>query len=135
MIHESAYIHPQSLVEEGASIGAGTRVWAFAHILPEAVVGFDCNICDHTFIENAVRIGDRVTIKSGAGFLATERHIGQLVQHLVWLIKNPGAWPNMTRAARRHVELEFNAGVQAKHLVEIYRELLGDKDRARKEKL
>lgn len=65
MIHESAYIHPQSLVEEGASIGAGTRVWAFAHILPEAIVGVDCNLCDHTFIENAVRIGDRVTIKSG----------------------------------------------------------------------
>jgi acetyltransferase-like isoleucine patch superfamily enzyme/dTDP-4-dehydrorhamnose 3,5-epimerase-like enzyme len=40
-------------------------VWAFAHILPGAVVGRDCNICDHVFIEGNVRVGDRVTIKPG----------------------------------------------------------------------
>jgi acetyltransferase-like isoleucine patch superfamily enzyme len=34
-------------------------------VLPGAVIGADCNICDHVFIENDVRIGDRVTIKSG----------------------------------------------------------------------
>ncbi len=57
-------IHPLALCES-ANIGAGTRVWAFAHILKGAVVGADCNICDHVFIENDVVIGDRVTIKSG----------------------------------------------------------------------
>lgn len=57
-------IHPQALVESG-SIGAGTRCWAFCHILPGAVIGQDCNICDHTFIENDVVVGDRVTIKCG----------------------------------------------------------------------
>ena len=46
-------------------MGAGTRIWAFVHILPGAVIGADCNICDQTFIENDVRIGDRVTIKCG----------------------------------------------------------------------
>jgi acetyltransferase-like isoleucine patch superfamily enzyme len=40
-------------------------VWAYAHILPGAVIGAECNICDQTFIENDVRIGDRVTIKCG----------------------------------------------------------------------
>jgi acetyltransferase-like isoleucine patch superfamily enzyme len=40
-------------------------VWAFTHILAGAIVGEDCNICDHTFIEGGVRIGDRVTIKCG----------------------------------------------------------------------
>lgn len=57
-------LHPQSLCESD-KIGRNTRVWAFAHILPGAVVGADCNVCDHVFIENDVRIGDRVTIKSG----------------------------------------------------------------------
>jgi len=33
--------------------------------LPGAVIGADCNICDQTFIENDVHIGDRVTIKCG----------------------------------------------------------------------
>lgn len=58
------FAHPQALVES-ESIGDGTRVWAFAHVLPGAVIGGDCNICDHVFIENDVRVGDRVTIKSG----------------------------------------------------------------------
>ena len=58
------FVHPQALCES-TSIGPGTRVWAFAHVLPGAVIGADCNVCDHVFIENDVRIGDRVTIKSG----------------------------------------------------------------------
>lgn len=58
------FVHPQALCES-TSIGENTRVWAFAHILPGARVGRDCNICDHVFIENDVTIGDRVTVKSG----------------------------------------------------------------------
>jgi acetyltransferase-like isoleucine patch superfamily enzyme/dTDP-4-dehydrorhamnose 3,5-epimerase-like enzyme len=56
--------HPLALVESDC-IGEGTRIWAFAHILPGAKIGRDCNICDHTFIENDVIVGDRVTIKCG----------------------------------------------------------------------
>ncbi|HEX8089835.1 MAG TPA: acyltransferase, partial [Blastocatellia bacterium] len=62
---ESVFIHEKALVEPGAQIGARTRVWAFTHILPRAVLGEDCNICDHVFIENDVIIHNRVTIKSG----------------------------------------------------------------------
>ena len=62
---ERPFVHGSALVEPGAVVGAGTRVWAFAHILPGAVVGRDCNICDHVFIEGNVRVGDRVTIKPG----------------------------------------------------------------------
>lgn len=58
------FVHPQSLCES-TKIGAGTRVWAFAHVLPGARIGRDCNICDHTFIENDVTLGDRVTVKCG----------------------------------------------------------------------
>lgn len=58
------YQHPQSLVES-EKIGAKTRIWAFAHVLPGAQIGSDCNICDHVFIENDVVIGNSVTIKCG----------------------------------------------------------------------
>jgi acetyltransferase-like isoleucine patch superfamily enzyme len=64
-IDARAFIHPYALVDEGAKIGSRTRVWAFAHILKGAVVGEDCNICDHTFIEGKVRLGNRVTLKCG----------------------------------------------------------------------
>jgi UDP-2-acetamido-3-amino-2,3-dideoxy-glucuronate N-acetyltransferase len=56
--------HPTALVET-EHIGEATRIWAFAHILPGARIGKDCNICDHTFIENDVIVADRVTIKCG----------------------------------------------------------------------
>jgi acetyltransferase-like isoleucine patch superfamily enzyme/dTDP-4-dehydrorhamnose 3,5-epimerase-like enzyme len=58
MIHDAA-------ICESKNIGNGTNVWAFAHVLPGAVIGEDCNICDHVFIENDVVVGNRVTIKSG----------------------------------------------------------------------
>jgi acetyltransferase-like isoleucine patch superfamily enzyme/dTDP-4-dehydrorhamnose 3,5-epimerase-like enzyme len=60
----SMFVHPQGLCES-SHVGDNTRIWAFAHVLPGARVGADCNICDHVFIENAVQIGDRVTIKCG----------------------------------------------------------------------
>lgn len=60
-----SFVHSTAIIEEGAIIGESTRVWAFAHILPKARIGADCNICDGVFIENDVVIGDRVTIKCG----------------------------------------------------------------------
>ncbi len=58
------FAHPNAIVES-TKIGKDTRIWAFAHVLPGAVIGEDCNVCDHTFIENDVIVGNRVTIKSG----------------------------------------------------------------------
>ena len=60
----SAFIHPQALCES-AAVGEGTRIWAFAHVLPGARLGRDCNICDGVFVENDVIVGDRVTVKCG----------------------------------------------------------------------
>lgn len=59
------YFKHERAIVESEKIGKETRIWAFAHILPGAIIGEDCNICDHTFVENDVIIGDRVTIKSG----------------------------------------------------------------------
>jgi UDP-2-acetamido-3-amino-2,3-dideoxy-glucuronate N-acetyltransferase len=58
------FVHKNGLCES-TKVGEGSRVWAFAHVLPGAEIGKDCNICDHVFIENDVVIGDRVTIKCG----------------------------------------------------------------------
>ena len=64
-IHPEARLHTHALVDSGARIGARTRVWAFAHVLSGAIIGEDCNICDHTFIEANVVLGNRVTVKCG----------------------------------------------------------------------
>ncbi len=62
---ERPFLHAHALVDPGAVIGARTRIWAFAHVVSGAVVGEDCNICDHTFVEGKVVIGNRVTLKCG----------------------------------------------------------------------
>ena len=59
------WFHKKSLVDVGAKVGARTRIWAFAHVVRGAKVGSDVNLCDHTFVEGGVVIGDRVTIKCG----------------------------------------------------------------------
>jgi len=59
---EPPFIHSDALVES-ENIGPGTRIWPFAHVLRGAVIGADCNICDHCYIDEDVVIGDRVTIK------------------------------------------------------------------------
>ncbi|HSE66987.1 MAG TPA: hypothetical protein VLB12_08375, partial [Gemmatimonadales bacterium] len=58
------FVHERGICESD-SVGEGTRIWAFAHVLPGARIGRSCNICDHVFIENDVTVGDDVTVKSG----------------------------------------------------------------------
>ena len=58
------FIHPQALVESD-EIGAGTRIWAFAHVMKGAKIGKGCNIGDHSFVESGVSIGNDVTVKNG----------------------------------------------------------------------
>lgn len=58
------FVHEQAIVES-RDIGAGSRIWAFVHILPGAKIGRNANICDHCFVENKVILGDDVTVKCG----------------------------------------------------------------------
>ena len=58
------YVHPSALVET-SEIGPGTKIWAFTHVMKNVVIGADCNIGDHIFIETGVKIGSGVTIKNG----------------------------------------------------------------------
>ena len=44
------------------NIGIGTRIWQYVVILPNAIIGDDCNICAHCLIENDVVVGDRKSV-------------------------------------------------------------------------
>jgi UDP-2-acetamido-3-amino-2,3-dideoxy-glucuronate N-acetyltransferase len=63
-VTEPVFVHPNGLCES-STVGEGTRIWAFAHVLPGAQIGSFCNICDGVFVENDVVVGDRVTLKCG----------------------------------------------------------------------
>ena len=62
-VPDGVFVHPLGVCES-AAVGAGTRIWAFAHVLRGAVIGSDCNICDAAYIEGGAVIGDRVTVKN-----------------------------------------------------------------------
>jgi acetyltransferase-like isoleucine patch superfamily enzyme len=57
------FVHSTAIVDS-EQIGAGTRIWAFSHVLKGAVIGEQCNIGDHCFIEGGAIIGSRVTMKN-----------------------------------------------------------------------
>lgn len=57
-------IHPSAFVSS-QQIGEGTAIWQFAVVLEGAVIGRDCNVNCHTFIEGGAKLGDRVTVKAG----------------------------------------------------------------------
>lgn len=58
------FVHEQGICETDR-VGERTTIWAFAHVLPGAVIGADCNLNDGVFVENDVVVGDRVTVKCG----------------------------------------------------------------------
>lgn len=56
------------------------------------------------------------------GLLAEERDVNGLFEHLQWLVNHPDKWRTMTKAARRHVEAQFNVRTQGEKLAAIYEE-------------
>ncbi len=54
----SAYVHPSSIVDEGAELGEGTKVWHFCHVEGESRIGQRCSIGQNCYIGKRVTIGD-----------------------------------------------------------------------------
>jgi len=59
------HIHQTALIEPGAVIGQGTRVWVNVQVRGEARVGEDCNLGKDVFVDEGVGIGDRCKIQNG----------------------------------------------------------------------
>lgn len=64
MSNQLVFVHEQAICDS-ALVGNGTRIWEFSHVLPGATIGTDCTLSAGVFVENDVRVGNRVTIKSG----------------------------------------------------------------------
>jgi len=58
------FVHSLGL-NESALVGAGTKIWAYSHVMKGAAIGKDCMIGEHVFIEAGVKVGDGVTVKNG----------------------------------------------------------------------
>ena len=60
----AATIHPTAIVDDGATIGDGTRIWHWVHVSGGAVIGRDCSLGQNVFVGNKVTIGDNVKIQN-----------------------------------------------------------------------
>ncbi|HLA91370.1 MAG TPA: acyltransferase [Gemmatimonadaceae bacterium] len=58
------YIHETAVVDKGAKIGAGTKVWHFCHVMPGAVIGRRCTLGQNVVVMNGTTIGDNVKIQN-----------------------------------------------------------------------
>lgn len=58
------YIHPTAIIDPGAKIGSGTKVWHFVHVMSKAVIGNGCSLGQNVFVADHVVIGDRVKIQN-----------------------------------------------------------------------
>lgn len=57
-------IHPTAIVDEGARIGANSRIWHWVHVCGNAEIGEGCSLGQNVFVGNRVRIGNRVKIQN-----------------------------------------------------------------------
>ena len=60
----ATHIHPSAIVDDGATLGAGTRVWHFAHVCAGARIGEGCSLGQGTYVGNDVVIGRNVKIQN-----------------------------------------------------------------------
>jgi UDP-2-acetamido-3-amino-2,3-dideoxy-glucuronate N-acetyltransferase len=58
------FVHPTAVVDAGATIGAGTKIWHFAHISPGARIGEKCIFGQNTFVADGVVIGHNVKVQN-----------------------------------------------------------------------
>jgi UDP-2-acetamido-3-amino-2,3-dideoxy-glucuronate N-acetyltransferase len=63
-VHPAAVVHESAYVDEGATIGAGTKVWHFCHVLGGAVIGERCSLGQNVVVMNGTRVGNNVKVQN-----------------------------------------------------------------------
>ena len=64
MTIEPALIHESAFIDKGAKVGAGTRIWHFCHVMPDAVIGERCVLGQNVVVMNGTKIGNNVKIQN-----------------------------------------------------------------------
>jgi UDP-2-acetamido-3-amino-2,3-dideoxy-glucuronate N-acetyltransferase len=60
----SFFAHETACIDEGAQIGAGTKIWHFSHVMPRALIGAHCTLGQNVFVANGVSVGDHCKIQN-----------------------------------------------------------------------
>ena len=74
------FVHESSYIDEGAEIGAGTKIWHFCHVMPKTRIGLNCNIGQNVLVAGDVVIGNNVKIQNNVSL-----YTGVIVEDDVFL--------------------------------------------------
>ena len=101
MIAPDAFVHPSSFVDDGATVGSGTKVWHFCHVMPGAVIGAHCNLGQNVFVAGGVIIGDHCKVQNNVSLyegVILEDHVFCGPSMVFTNIRTPrSAYPRNTR--------------------------------------
>lgn len=64
MAQQDYFAHETAVVDAGAEIGAGTKIWHFSHVMPDTVLGANCNVGQNVVISPGCRVGSNVKIQN-----------------------------------------------------------------------
>jgi UDP-2-acetamido-3-amino-2,3-dideoxy-glucuronate N-acetyltransferase len=64
MTDPTAFVHESAYVDDGATIGARTKIWHYSHVMPQATIGAHCSLGQNVYAANFVTIGDHVKIQN-----------------------------------------------------------------------
>ena len=93
--------HPTAVIDDGARIGEGTRIWHFSHVMPRAVIGRNCGLGQNVFVANDVTIGDGCKIQNNVSLyegVILEDHVFCGPSMVFTNVRTPrAAYPRNTR--------------------------------------
>ncbi len=64
------FVHESAFIDENVKIGKGTKIWHFCHVLPDAIIGENCNIGQNVMIDKGVIIGNKCKIQNNVSVYA-----------------------------------------------------------------
>ncbi|MEO0731639.1 MAG: acyltransferase [Bacteroidota bacterium] len=64
------YVHPTAVVDDGARISTGTKIWHFCHLMPDCEIGPDCNLGQNVFVASGVRLGKNCKVQNNVSLYA-----------------------------------------------------------------
>ncbi|MFN0290525.1 acyltransferase [Pedobacter helvus] len=122
------FVHETAVVDEGAKIGAGTKIWHFCHIMPHAKIGNDCSLGQNVMIADEVEIGNGVKIQNNVSV-----YTGVVLEDNVFVgpsvvftnVKNPRSFINRKQEfkktlIRKGATIGANATIICGHTVGSY---------------
>lgn len=64
------FVHPSAVVDPGAQIGAGTKIWHFSHVMEGAIIGPNCNLGQNVFVASSVKLGRSTKVQNNVSIYA-----------------------------------------------------------------